>query len=153
MAAPVIGGITAGIMVGIFEEIGWTGFMLPRMIKRYSVLFSGLIIGLIWGLWHFILFWEADSFSGAFPLFLLLGRLFAWLPPFRILLVYLYNQTESLFLVILAHASLVFTTTVIVPMTLTGEALLTWILVWSVVLWILAVAVHILKPQSASKQS
>lgn len=147
MAAPVVSGIFAGIMVGLFEEIGWTGFMLPRMIKRFSILISGLIIGVIWGLWHFILFWEMDSFLGAFPLFLLLGRLFAWLPPFRILLVWLYDRTESLLLVILAHASLVFTTTVIVPMTLTGKALLTWIIAWGLVLWVLVILIHIFNVQ------
>lgn len=31
-------GIVAGLIVGIFEELGWTGFAIPRMRPRYGVL-------------------------------------------------------------------------------------------------------------------
>lgn len=34
------------------EEIGWRGFMLPQLNKRYSLFVSSLIIGLFWGIWH-----------------------------------------------------------------------------------------------------
>jgi membrane protease YdiL (CAAX protease family) len=63
-------------MVGIFEELGWTGFAI-RMRQRYGVLGTGLIVGVLWGAWHFILFWEPDSFSVGLPLVLLLVRLFS----------------------------------------------------------------------------
>lgn len=129
-------GMVTGLMVGLFEEIGWSGFVVPRLRQRYSILLSGIMVGLIWGAWHFILFWEGDSFSGGLPLLILLGRLFAWLPPFRVIMVWILDRTESLLLVILTHASLVFTTTVLVPMTLEGKALATWLLLWGAVLWI-----------------
>ncbi len=137
IAALFINGIIAGIMVGIFEEIGWTGFVIPRLNLRYNILKTGLIVGVLWGLWHFILFWEEDSFFKLLPILILLGRLFAWLPPFRIIMVWVYNSTESLLLTMLTHASLVFTTTVIVPMTLTGKDLLIWLIIWGGVLWII----------------
>jgi membrane protease YdiL (CAAX protease family) len=79
-ATLLLTGITAGLMVGLFEELGWTGFAVPRLRLRYGVLTTGLIVGLLWGAWHFILFWESGSFSGALSLALLLGRLFSWLP-------------------------------------------------------------------------
>ncbi len=90
-------GIVVGLMVGFFEELGWTGFAIPRMRLRYGVLATGLIVGLVWGLWHFILFWEEDSFSGILPLAPLLARLFSWLPAYRVLIVWVYDHTESLF--------------------------------------------------------
>jgi membrane protease YdiL (CAAX protease family) len=34
------------------EELGWRGFLLPRIQQRYNSLLSGLIVGLIWALWH-----------------------------------------------------------------------------------------------------
>lgn len=34
------------------EEIGWRGFMLPLLRKKYSLFLSSLIIGVCWGLWH-----------------------------------------------------------------------------------------------------
>jgi uncharacterized protein len=32
------------------EEIGWRGFALPHLQKRYNALISTLIVGLLWGL-------------------------------------------------------------------------------------------------------
>ena len=34
------------------EEIGWRGFMLPQLNKKYSLFVSSFIVGLIWGVWH-----------------------------------------------------------------------------------------------------
>jgi membrane protease YdiL (CAAX protease family) len=34
------------------EEIGWRGFMLPQLQKKYSLLISSLIVGFCWGFWH-----------------------------------------------------------------------------------------------------
>jgi len=134
-------GIFTGLMVGLFEEIGWSGFIIPKLRKRYSIVLTGLMVGLLWGAWHFILFWEEDSFSGTLPLLIILGRLFTWLPPFRVFMVWILDRTGSLLIVILTHASLVFTTTVLVPMTLTGKDLLNWLLLWGAVLWIIVLAI------------
>jgi membrane protease YdiL (CAAX protease family) len=136
-------GIVGGLTVGFFEELGWTGFAIPRMRLRYGVLATGLIVGLLWGAWHFLLFWEGDTFSGAFPLVLLLARLFSWLPAYRVLMVWVYDRTESLLVAILMHASLV-ATTVIVDPALTGGGLLTRILVGAAVLWVIVAAVTLL---------
>lgn len=127
-------GVVGGLTVGFFEELGWTGFAIPQMRLRYNIPVTGFIVGLIWGAWHFLLFWESDSFSSAFPLILLLARLFSWLPAYRILMVWVYDRSESLLVVILMHASLVATLVIIDP-SLTGVDLLTLILVRALVLW------------------
>ncbi len=135
----IMTGIVSGLIVGLFEELGWTGFATPQMRRRYSILTTGFVIGILWGAWHFLLFWENDSFSGAFPLILLLARLFSWLTAYRILMVWVYDHTESLLVIILMHASLVATLAILDP-PLSGGGLLTLILVRSVILWIIVAA-------------
>jgi membrane protease YdiL (CAAX protease family) len=38
------------------EEFGWRGFLLPQFLKRFTPLVAALIIGVIWGIWHFPLY-------------------------------------------------------------------------------------------------
>jgi membrane protease YdiL (CAAX protease family) len=147
-ASLVLMGLVAGLMVGIFEELGWTGFAIPKMRLRYGVYTTGLIVGLVWGAWHFIMFWEGDSFSGALQLAILLARLVAWLPAYRILMVSVYGRTESLLIVILMHVSLVATMIITEP-PLSGEGLLTFILVKAAVLWAIVATVTLAQPRTA----
>jgi len=43
------------------EELGWRGFMLPRLLDKHRPWASGLILGFIWSFWHLASF----SYSGA----------------------------------------------------------------------------------------
>ncbi|MEE4312129.1 MAG: type II CAAX endopeptidase family protein [candidate division KSB1 bacterium] len=133
----LISAIFAGLIVGIFEELGWTGFAVPRLFKNHSILGTGAIVGIIWGAWHFPLFWEANSFTTSLPLILLLARLLSWLPPYRILMVWIYKNTESLFVTIVMHASLVATLMVLDPVN-NGANLVIFILARAILLWTIA---------------
>jgi len=135
-AAVLLPAIAAGLAVGLFEELGWTGFAVPRLKQRFGVINTGLIVGIVWGAWHFPPFWKSDTFSSALPLILLLGQLFSWLPPYRILIVWVYNRTESLLMSVLMHTSLMASLSIFVPAELSGKDLLTWIFSWAVVLWV-----------------
>jgi membrane protease YdiL (CAAX protease family) len=59
--APVIrlsmlaAGLGSGLFSGPFEEFGWRGFVLPRLLKHYSPLKAALLTGIGWGVWHFFL--------------------------------------------------------------------------------------------------
>ena len=132
--------IASGIMIGLFEELGWTGFAAPRLRRRHDVLRTGLLLGVVWGAWHFPLFWEGRSFATTLGLALLLARLFSWLPAFRTLMVWIHDRTQSLLVVVLMHVSLVMSTLLLQP-AVTGTALLVYILVWATVLWVAALAV------------
>lgn len=83
------------------EEIGWRGYVLPRLQAKYNALVASLIVGVIWGAWHL-------------PKFLGVGasreRSFAWFLVFivaeAVLYTWLYNNTRgSLLLVTIFHAS------------------------------------------------
>jgi membrane protease YdiL (CAAX protease family) len=141
-ASLILMGLVAGLMVGCVEELGWTGFAIPLMRLRYSVFATGLTVGLLWGAWHFIMFWESDSFSGTFPLAILLVRLFSWLPAYRILMVWVHDRTESLLVVMLMHVSLVAAMIFFDP-PLTGWGLLTYLLARAAVLWVIVAAVTV----------
>lgn len=43
------------------EEVGWTGFALPRLLRLFGELPSALLLGLFWSLWHVVPFWEAGN--------------------------------------------------------------------------------------------
>ncbi len=144
--------IVGGLMVGLFEELGWTGFAIPRMRMKYGVFTTGLVVGLLWGAWHFLVNWENDTFSGALPLALLLARLFSWLPAYRVLMVWVYDRTESLLVVMLMHVSLVATTGIIDPV-LAGGRLLTFLLVKAAVLWVIVAAVPLTQRRAAYRET
>jgi membrane protease YdiL (CAAX protease family) len=35
------------------EEIGWSGFLTPKLLKIFSVPVTSLIVGLFWAVWHY----------------------------------------------------------------------------------------------------
>lgn len=41
------------MLAGSFsEEIGWRGYLLPQLKKKFSPLWSSVIVGVLWGFWH-----------------------------------------------------------------------------------------------------
>jgi membrane protease YdiL (CAAX protease family) len=56
-AGPVIGRLLMSFVLSIVtgalgEELGWRGFLLPRLQQRFNALTSGLIAGVVWAAWH-----------------------------------------------------------------------------------------------------
>ena len=141
-------GIAAGLGAGIFEELGWTGFAIPRLRLQYGVLTTGLIVGFLWGAWHFLVnFWSSgrDSPSGALSLALLLTSLLfsiGILPAYRVLMVWVYDRTGSLLVAMLMHLSLTASNVILAPLA-TGVLPVIWVLVLAVALWIIVAVVAV----------
>jgi membrane protease YdiL (CAAX protease family) len=144
-------GIVVGLVVGFFEELGWTGFAIPRMRQRYGILSTGLILGLLWGVWHYPLFSASGTPSVALALAIVLVRLFTWLPAYRVLMVWVYDRTGSLLVAMLMHASLSASMFILAPL-VTGVAIVTSVLVWAAVLWVVVGAVALAQGGHLSRQ-
>lgn len=147
-------GIMSGMMVGILEEIGWFGFAIPEMRKRYDLLAVGLIVGLIWGAWHIMAndIWAIKTYSGKMPtvlyaIFSGLSFLIGQLPPFRILMVWAYERTGSLFLMMVMHFSLTACSISFAPIAMTGWQVFNYSLAVALVFWVIAGAVVIANRQ------
>ena len=84
------------------EEIGWRGYVLPRLQSRMSALSAALLIAPIWGLWHLPLWLTGDPVKT--PTFYV--AFFAAVFPMSVLLTWVYNSTGgSLLMVVILHAT------------------------------------------------
>lgn len=128
--------LVAGIFTGLLEETGWTGFAIPALRRRLGLFATGLSVGLLWGLWHLVsnVWVPPATGSLSLPLFMLV-LLFSFLPPYRILMAWVYERTESLLVAVLMHASLVVFWLSATPKGIAGDAMTTWYLCWASVLW------------------
>ena len=97
---------------GLGEELGWRGFLLPRLQARYSALVASIIVGIAWGLWHWPLFlmeglppyYELGQMYGVIPG--LLALVFFLTVPWSILFTWMGNNTKgSLLLACVFHGS------------------------------------------------
>jgi len=52
LVLPAMFSLGALLLGPIGEELGWRGYLLPRVLQRYSAVVSSLIVGAIWMVWH-----------------------------------------------------------------------------------------------------
>jgi CAAX protease family protein len=92
------------------EELGWRGFLLPRLQASRSAWNASVLLGVIWGLWHIPLYFvqgtgQYDTAASAGVVFAIAAFL-VWTIGLSVLFAWLFNQTGgSLIVVILFHAA------------------------------------------------
>jgi hypothetical protein len=60
------------LVLGPVEEFGWRGFALPILQRRFVPFWAGLVLGIIWALWHlpaFLLSGTPQAAWGFLPFF------------------------------------------------------------------------------------
>ena len=97
---------TLGMFVVFFiaalgEELGWSGYVIDPMQKRWGALQAAIILGIVWAAWHIVPWLQV----GRSPTWI------AWqclaLVSSRVLYVWIYNNAgKSVFITALGHAML-----------------------------------------------
>jgi uncharacterized protein len=106
LPAPEITFLPTLSLCGIFlvaasgEELGWTGYAIDPLQRRWGVLGASLLVGSVWAVWHFVALAEL----GRSPVWIAWWSL--WTVAARVIMVWLYNRTGGSVLgVTLYHAS------------------------------------------------
>lgn len=148
--ALVLFGLGWGLLGGgLLEELGWTGFAVPTLRQRHGAFVTALVVGLLWGAWHLLIaFWASTALAGEQSLAIFVAGFLAFyalaLPAYRVLMVWVYDRTESLFLAMLMHAVLSASTLILQPQSTAGH--LTWNLILAVALWVVVAAASLALP-------
>ncbi|WP_142604535.1 CPBP family intramembrane glutamic endopeptidase [Solitalea koreensis] len=134
-----------GLFNGFVEELGWTGFTTPMLILNQNLIKAGITLGIMWGLWHLLSnYLGSAAEAGSISLLLYLPvMLFSFLPPFRILMIWVYRHTGSLLIAVLMHASLDMFWMLSMPISITGKERMVWYILWAVVLWSIVIIIGI----------
>ena len=130
------------LSAGVSEELGWTGFAIPTLRRCYGVIATGLIVGIWWSARHLLPnVWSSPAASGdlAVSVFLTataVGVFIGYLTAFRVLMVWVYDRTESLFVAMLMHVSLTASLLILNPLGISGAHLVAYSFALAAALWV-----------------
>lgn len=97
-------GMVGGMTWALGEELGWRGFLLPRLSERWGFTSACLASGLVWAVWHYpVLIW-ADYNAGTEPALAILFFTCSVIG-MSFILGWLRLRTDSVWPCVLLHAS------------------------------------------------
>ena len=130
-----------GFIAGSFEEVGWTGFATPRLLQRQRLFLAGLWLGLVWALWHVLVDYRQNaSAMGALWLLEFAVLYIGALTAYRVLMTWVYTNTQSLLLAVLMHASYTGWLLMLYPATSLEQGLV-WQTAFALALWVMVAVV------------
>jgi len=130
-----------GLVTGSFEELGWTGFATPRLLQRQRLFLAGLSLGLVWALWHGLVDFRQNATAMGTLWWLEFAVFYVGsLTAYRLLMIWVYANTQSLLLAVLMHASYTGWLFVLYPTTSLAQGLV-WQTGFAVALWVVVALV------------
>ena len=88
------------LFLGPIEELGWRGYALPLLQRRLNPLGAGLLLGLVWAVWHIPAFLLGGTVQSAWSF----GPFFAGVIAISVIMTPMFNAARgSLLLPFLYH--------------------------------------------------
>jgi uncharacterized protein len=100
---PMLSAMLVTLFIGPIEEFGWRGVALPLLQQRFAPIWAALILGVIWGLWHFPAFFQSGTPQSAWPF----APFFAGAVALSVIVTAMFNSSKgSILLPALFHFQL-----------------------------------------------
>jgi uncharacterized protein len=94
--------VAALVVFPLGEEFGWRGFLHPRLVGRYGLVWGSLLVGLVWGIWH--LAYAVTPTAGTFDP-MEFGMTLVELPLYSLLIAWVFERANrSMAVAIAFHA-------------------------------------------------
>jgi CAAX protease family protein len=98
-------GMVPAITSALGEEIGWRGYLVPRLATGYSFTATALITGCIWAVWHYPMFIVADYDRGGQQVWYSIVCFTTLLLAASVICAWLRLKTGSIWPAVIVHAS------------------------------------------------
>jgi len=130
-------GIFFGIPAGLIEEIGWTGYIFPKMRADRNALGASILLGALWGLWHLpvVNYLGTATPHGSYWLSFFLVFTLA-MTAMRVLICWIYSNTISVLTAQLMHVSSTGALVVFSAPRVTAAQEVMWYGIYGALLWL-----------------
>lgn len=142
--------VSIALVGGGNEEPGWRGLALPKLQERYAPVSATLVLGVVWALWHLpLLATGPTTFHGLAEFVDIapsIGVRILNIVGVAFILTWIYNETGSVLLAILAHTGFNTANSTLVPLPLevinAGDST-TILVVTTVAIWVIVAALFV----------
>ena len=125
----VLPALALALFLGPIEEFGWRGLALPLLQRKFAPIWAGLIVGVIWALWHIPSFLLSGTAQSAWSF----GPFFLGVVAISVILTPMFNASRgSLLIAVLFHFQMM---NPIFPDAQPWDNYL-WVLIAVIVVWI-----------------
>jgi len=115
------------------EELGWRGYVLPRLQNKFNALLSSVIVAIIWGAWHIPLLIYFGDLS-ANDIFGYVVAVVNFIPV-AIIYTWIYNNTKgSLLLVTIFHIGQQLSNNLLGKLPTYSDEILVWIFAIAIII-------------------
>ena len=91
----VLPAMAVALFIGPIEEFGWRGLALPLLQRRFAPFWAGLILGVIWAIWHIPAFLLSGIPQSAWSF----GPYFAGIVAISVMLTPMFNAARGSLLI------------------------------------------------------